>query len=109
MNPRRANKHCISSGTTDYRDGFKVFMGDVLQGRVFTPWTPGKDFDFEYRLTWIKSDSEYENFYEMCPLNGPTWIGNTIAEAMDQIDKNHEEEFQAEEKEPLFTFDDIPF
>ncbi len=84
------------SGTTHYRDGFKVFLGDVLQGRTFSPWVIGKDYDFEYRLTWIKANSDYSEFYTICPLFGHELVGKTLDEAMNKIDLIHAEEIYHE-------------
>lgn len=89
-----------SSGTTNMR-GFKVFLGDVIQGRVFSPWKIGEHYDFEYRLEWLKANAEYTEFYHMCPLNGPEFAGETLDEAISYLDKIHEDAFALDEENSL--------
>lgn len=66
-----------------------IDLGNILTGAKLKPYLVGYNYDWTYRLCDIKANSDYSEFYLMCPLRGPTPIGNSLKEAIEFIEQEH--------------------
>lgn len=85
-----------------------IDLGNIITGAKLKPYLIGYNYDWIYRLCDIKANTDYSEFYLMCPMRGPTKIGTTLQEAVDFIEQEHINE-GCNSIDSEFTADDIPF
>lgn len=69
-----------------------IDLGDCIRGRKLPRYLVGQDYDWTYRLCWIKATADYSAFYWMCELQGPILAGPTLKAAIEFIDAEHAKE-----------------